>query len=150
MFSLSTFLIFLTSSLLLIIAPGPDNIFALTQGLSNGKKAGILTALGLSLGNIFHISLAALGISVIFQTSLVAFNVVKIVGGLYLFYLAYRAIKHRNDKVSLQTQAKESKAKMFRRGFVMNILNPKVAVFFLAYFPQFVMDGPISATLGWR
>ena len=144
MVSVSNLLPFLISSILIILAPGPDIIFTLTQGITRGRKAGILTALGLSLGNSVHTIAAALGISLIFETSTIAFNIFKILGALYLFYLAYKSIKHRNDKLSLSKTNTESSQKMFARGFIMNVLNPKVALFFLAYLPQFVEPGPIT------
>jgi threonine/homoserine/homoserine lactone efflux protein len=147
MFSTTTLLLFLSTSILLILAPGPDVLFAIAQGINNGKKAGLLTALGLAFGNIIHITAATLGVAVILQTSPIAFNTIKLLGVIYLFYLAYKAIKHRNDRLSFQETKKISNLKMFTRGFIMNVLNPKVAIFFLAYFPQFITKGEYSETL---
>lgn len=139
MFSLSALLLFVTSSILLILAPGPDIIFVITQGISNGRKAGFLTALGLCFGNSVHTIAAAFGLSVIFRTSEMAFMLFKILGGLYLFYLAFKAIKHRNDPIVINTDNNGLNHKgLVLRGFFMNILNPKVALFFLAFLPQFV------------
>lgn len=139
MFSLSVMLLFITSSILLILAPGPDIIFAVTQGITNGRKAGFFTALGLSLGNAVHTLAAAFGLSIVFKTSEVAFLLFKTFGALYLFYLAYKAIKHRNDPLHVNTADKEVNHKrLILRGFFMNVLNPKVALFFLAFLPQFV------------
>jgi len=137
MFTLTTLLAFIGASILLILAPGPDILFVITQGISNGRKAGFFTALGLAFGNSIHTIGAALGVSIIFKTSPIAFTAFKILGAGYLFYLAYKAIKHRNDKVHLNTSAQINKKKLFAKGFVMNILNPKVALFFLAFLPQF-------------
>ena len=144
MISFSELFLFIISSILIILAPGPDIIFTLTQGISRGRKAGILTAFGLGLGNSVHTIAAALGISLLFKTSTIAFNIFKILGALYLFYLAYQSIKHRNDTFSLSKTKAESSEKMFARGFIMNVLNPKVALFFLAYLPQFVEQSSIT------
>lgn len=138
MFSLPSLLLFITSSILLILAPGPDIIFAITQGITNGRKAGLFTALGLSLGNSVHTLAAACGLSIIFKTSAVAFVLFKTLGAIYLFYLAYKAFKHRNDALAVNTDHVKVKHRaLLLRGFLMNILNPKVALFFLAFLPQF-------------
>lgn len=137
MFGVATLLSFVGMSILLILAPGPDILFVVTQGISNGKKAGFLTALGLACGNLVHTLGAALGISIIFKTSAIAFVAFKILGAGYLFFLAYKAIKHRNDSFGLVKTEQTSKKKLFAKGFVMNIFNPKVALFFLAFLPQF-------------
>ena len=107
--------------------------------MTKSKKAAIVTTLGLTTGLIIHTSAAAFGISVIFQTSEIAFNIVKYVGAAYLLYIAYQAFKYRNEKLdlSVQNSATELK-KLYFKGFIMNILNPKVSIFFLAFLPQFV------------
>lgn len=139
MFSLSVLLMFIGSSILLILAPGPDIIFAVTQGITNGRKAGFLTAMGLCLGNAVHTLAAAFGLSIIFKTSEVAFLLFKTFGAVYLFYLAYKAIKHRNDPLAVNKADREvNHRSLVFRGFFMNVLNPKVALFFLAFLPQFV------------
>lgn len=139
MFTTSTLLLFITASILLILAPGPDIIFTITQGITNGRKAGFFTAIGLCLGNSVHTMAAAFGLSVIFKTSQVAFVLFKTLGALYLFYLAYQAIKHRNDPlVENNEENKVNHKDLLLRGFFMNVLNPKVALFFLAFLPQFV------------
>lgn len=139
MFDLSALLLFIGSSILLILAPGPDVVFTITQGLTNGRKAGFITAMGLCLGNSVHTLAAAFGLSVIFKTSEVAFVLFKTLGALYLFYLAYKAIKHRNDPIAVNPDSKNVNHKgLLLKGFFMNVLNPKVALFFLAFLPQFV------------
>ncbi len=139
MFSLSVLLLFITSSILLILAPGPDIIFAITQGITNGRKAGFFTAMGLSLGNSVHTLAAAFGLSIIFKTSEIAFILFKTFGACYLFFLAYKAIKHRNDPLVVSEADSEVNHRgLILRGFLMNVLNPKVALFFLAFLPQFV------------
>lgn len=138
MFTLTTIFTFIGASTLLIIAPGPDVIFVITQGIANGKKAGMLTALGLALGNSVHTLGATLGVSVVFKTSPIAFTIFKIAGAGYLFYLAYRALKHKNDKITINKNSVHKKTgKLIAKGFIMNVFNPKVALFFLAFLPQF-------------
>ncbi len=138
MIDLSMLTLFIPASLLLIIAPGPDILFVVAQGVSSGKRAGFFTALGLAFGNSVHTLAAALGVSLIFKTSVVAFTVFKIAGAIYLFYLAYKAIKHRKDLMKINEQDRKPAHHLMARGFIMNVLNPKVALFFLAFLPQFV------------
>jgi threonine/homoserine/homoserine lactone efflux protein len=121
----------------LTVAPGPDNIFVLTQGIARGRKPAIVTALGMCSGISVHTTAAAFGISAVFYSSAVAFTVVKFAGGAYLLYLAFRTLQARSS-VRLATVDDRSPAALFRRGFIMNVLNPKVAMFFLAFLPQFV------------
>lgn len=139
MIDMSNLFMFITASFLLCLAPGPDNIYVLTQGMTKSKKAAIVTTFGLATGLIIHTSAAAFGISMIFQTSEIAFNIVKYVGAMYLLYIAYQAFKYRNEPLdlSVQNSTKELK-KLYIKGFIMNVLNPKVSIFFLAFLPQFV------------
>lgn len=130
--------IFIPASLLLIIAPGPDILFVVAQGISSGKRAGFFTALGLAFGNSVHTLAAALGVSLIFKTSVVAFTVFKVAGAAYLFYLAYKVIKHRKELMKMSEQDSKPVHHLIAKGFIMNVLNPKVALFFLAFLPQFV------------
>jgi threonine/homoserine/homoserine lactone efflux protein len=140
MFTLSNLALFAGSSILLILAPGPDIIFTITQGVSNGKRAGVLTALGLAAGNIIHTLAAAFGVSIIFKTSQAAFIAFKTLGALYLFYLAIMAVRRRRDMFRMERtgEKRTSGAALCAKGFLMNVLNPKVALFFLAFLPQFV------------
>ncbi len=133
----ATLLCFLGASLALTIAPGPDNIFVLTQGITRGRKSAVITALGMCSGISVHTSAAAFGISAIFYSSAVAFNLVKYAGAAYLLYLACKTLKDRSA-VKLSTADDCGPMALFRRGFIMNVLNPKVAMFFLAFLPQFV------------
>jgi threonine/homoserine/homoserine lactone efflux protein len=147
MIELSNLYMFIIASFILCLVPGPDNIYVLTQGMTKSKKAAVITALGLTTGLIIHTSAAAFGISVIFQTSEMAFNIVKYIGTAYLIYIAYQAFKYRNEPLDLSTQnSKGELKKLYFKGFVMNILNPKVSIFFLAFLPQFVtpINGSIS------
>jgi threonine/homoserine/homoserine lactone efflux protein len=128
---------FLCASMALTIAPGPDNIFVISQGITRGRKAAIVTALGMCSGISIHSTAAALGISALFYSSAIAFSLVKYAGALYLLYLAARTVGSRAS-FSLGKQDSLPSAALFRRGFIMNVLNPKVALFFLAFLPQFV------------
>ena len=133
----STILYFLGASAALTIAPGPDNIFVLTQGITRGRSPAIITALGMCSGVSIHTVAAAFGISALYSSSLFAFNMVKYAGAAYLLYLAYKTLTGRST-VALGTADSRSNAELFKRGFIMNVLNPKVALFFLAFLPQFV------------
>lgn len=133
----TTLLYFLGASVALTLAPGPDNIFVLTQGIARGRKPAIITALGMCSGISVHTTAAAFGISAVFFSSVVVFNAVKYAGALYLLYLACMALKERSA-VKLAAADNRDTVALFKRGFVMNVLNPKVAMFFLAFLPQFV------------
>lgn len=147
MLDMNTLLMFTLASTLLALSPGPDNIFVLTQSMVKGAKAGVVITLGLCSGLIFHTSAVALGVAVIFQTSLLAFNILKIVGAGYLLYLAYMAFKDAS-KTSLHVDQKPlSLWAMYRRGVFMNVTNPKVSIFFLAFLPQFTNPQNGSLTL---
>jgi|TARA_R110002050_G_scaffold269646_3_gene412058 threonine/homoserine/homoserine lactone efflux protein len=139
MLELSNLYMFILASFLLCLAPGPDNIYVLTQGMTKSKKAALVTTLGLCSGLIIHTSAAAFGISVIFKTSEIAFNIVKFAGAAYLLYIAFQAFKYRNEPLDLSVQNSSNELKkLYIKGFFMNILNPKVSIFFLAFLPQFV------------
>lgn len=138
---LENLITFLTASVLLTISPGPDIIFVLVQSMVNGKKAGMVTTLGLVSGIIIHTSLVAFGISAIIKESENVFLLIKIFGAVYLFYLAFRVWKSKADVsfISKELPVKQN-ASLFKQGFIMNVLNPKVTIFFLAFFPGFIWD----------
>ena len=138
--TISGLLYFLSASVALTLAPGPDNIFVLTQGMARGRKPAIITALGMCSGVSIHSIAAAFGISAIFYSSIVAFNAVKYAGAAYLLYLAWKTMKEHSS-IKLSRPDDRSPVELFKRGFVMNVLNPKVAMFFLAFLPQFVSPG---------
>jgi threonine/homoserine/homoserine lactone efflux protein len=124
--------------MLLTIMPGPDIIFVLVQSATNGKKYGIATSLGLVSGIVIHTSLVAFGVSAIIKQSENIFLAIKIFGAAYLCYLAYLTYKS-NDELLLNTKAeKKGLFKLYKQGFIMNVLNPKVSIFFLAFFPGFL------------
>jgi len=128
---------FVIASALLSIAPGPDNIFVLTQSSLYGKKSGVLITLGLCTGLIVHTAVVAFGVAVIFQTSSIAFIVLKAVGAGYLLYLAWQAFSASAENLQGKKSTLLSNTALYRRGIIMNITNPKVSIFFLAFLPQF-------------
>ena len=132
---------FLTASVLLTLSPGPDIMYVLVQSLSNGIRAGILTTMGLVSGILIHTSLVAFGVSAILKESETVYLIIKILGACYLFYLAYRVWKSKVE-FSVQTSSglKPEGLALFKRGFIMNVINPKVTIFFLAFFPGFIWD----------
>ncbi len=137
---ISSLLSFLGASVLLTISPGPDNIYVLVQGISNGKKAGIVLTSGLVSGVIVHTSLVAFGVSVIIQNSPMLFYGIQYLGAAYLLLLAYKVYKSENTLSIKSTHQSMGFWKLYRRGFLMNVLNPKVSLFFLALFPGFLWD----------
>ena len=133
----SMLIYFLGASVALTIAPGPDNIFVITQGIAYGRKQAVVTALGMCSGISVHTAAAAFGISAVFYSSAAAFSVVKYAGAAYLLYLAFKTLKE-SSAIRLSNADNRPSAALFKRGFIMNVLNPKVAMFFLAFLPQFV------------
>lgn len=131
---------FLGASALLAFSPGPDNIYVLTQSVVNGRTSGLATTAGLISGCIVHTTLVAFGISALIAASTQLFLIIKIIGAIYLGYLAYQVYKS-DASVSLTDGApKKSSRALFKQGVLMNLLNPKVTIFFLAFFPGFLWD----------
>ncbi|MFO7745573.1 MAG: LysE family translocator [Psychroflexus sp.] len=133
---------FLIASILLTLSPGPDIIYVLSQSLVGGYKKGMIIALGLVSGIIIHTSLVAFGVSLIIKNSEPLFWSIKIAGALYLLYLAYKVYSSppQNFTQDKTVVSKKSVFSDFKTGFIMNILNPKVTIFFLAFFPGFLWD----------
>jgi threonine/homoserine/homoserine lactone efflux protein len=147
MLDYSLFPYFLGASLLLIIAPGPDIVFLISQGVTRGARAGLATAIGLAGGNLVHTLGAALGVSVIFQTSALAFQTLKFAGVIYLLYLAWKTVRSSSKQIDIPEAESYTARALVMRGMMMNILNPKVALFFLAFLPQFVSHSSGSVPL---
>lgn len=135
---LSTVLAFLGASIILTLMPGPDNLFVLAQSITQDKKAGIVTSFGLCTGLLVHIGAAVLGISAIIYQSTVIFSIVKFAGAAYLLYLAWQSFRAKGDPFTLDQRNAQAYVALYRKGILMNILNPKVSLFFLALLPQFV------------
>lgn len=140
-------ILFVTASTLLAFAPGPDNLFVLTQSMSKGAKPGIFVTLGLCTGLVFHTTAVALGVAAIFQTSILAFNILKYIGAAYLLYLAFMAWKSSSSSKVEANKQNLSDFKLYKRGIIMNITNPKVSIFFLAFLPQFTNPASGNVTL---
>lgn len=146
MLSIQSLSAFFLVSMLLAVTPGPDNLFVLSQGLLRGRLAGLAVTLGLCTGLILHTSLVAFGLAVIFTTSTLAFNLLKLFGAGYLCYLAWLAFQSRESQIdSLDVQL--TIGRLYRRGIIMNATNPKVSLFFLVFLPQFTDPASGSVTL---
>ncbi len=139
MFGIHDFPLFLASGLLLNLTPGPDTAYILGRSIAQGRAAGLASAFGITIGSIFHTSAAALGLSAILATSVVAFGAIKLIGGAYLIFLGIKMFLERQSDWGLPTQFRRSTTTAaFRQGILTNVLNPKVALFFLAFLPQFI------------
>ncbi len=130
-------IMFSAASVLLALAPGPDNIFVLTQSIVAGRRAGMIITLGLCTGLVLHTAIVALGLAAVFRTSVLAFNAVKYIGAAYLLYLSWRAFRAPADDIALERGGGLTGWQYYRRGILMNVTNPKVSLFFLAFLPQF-------------
>ncbi len=140
-------LIFFGAAALLALAPGPDNLFVLTQSLAYGSRAGLLVVLGLCSGLVFHTAVVALGLAALLRASPHALLLVKVLGAGYLLYLAAMSWRHARDATAARQPVPLSGPQLYRRGVIMNASNPKVALFFLAFLPQFVEPARGGVTL---
>lgn len=132
---------FLGAAVVLTIMPGPDNLFTLAQSIAGGKRAGIWTTLGLCTGLLVHIAGAVIGLSALIYQSAFAFSVVKYAGAAYLLYLAYQSFKAKGTALNLERGKALDYRSLYKKGLIMNLLNPKVSLFFLALLPQFISTG---------
>jgi len=137
MVDLNILLMFFTTSVLLALSPGPDNLFVMTQAAQQGRKAGLLVTLGLCTGLLFHTAAVTLGLAALFKASATAFTILKLTGAGYLLYLAVLSFRAGTETGPLAAADHLSSAVLYRRGIIMNITNPKVSIFFLAFLPQF-------------
>ena len=147
MLPVETIITFFSASILLALAPGPDNIFVLTQSAMRGKGPGLMVMLGLCTGLLGHTAAVALGVAIIIQTSTIAFSLLKFTGAVYLLYLAWQVFRAPAEKIQGTGGPPISVRKLYVRGIVMNITNPKVSIFFLAFLPQFADPARGSVTL---
>ena len=137
MFDVNTLIMFFTASVLLALAPGPDNLYVMSQSMLKGRAAGVMITLGLCTGLIGHTTAVALGVAVLFRASSVAFTSLKFAGAAYLLYLAWKSFSASEGALHMQKGAEATSWYLYRRGVIMNITNPKVSIFFLAFLPQF-------------
>jgi RhtB (resistance to homoserine/threonine) family protein len=150
MFGIHDFALFVTTGILLNLTPGPDTLYIIGRSLAHGRRAGVASALGISVGSVFHTGAAALGLSAFLATSAWAFTFVKLAGAAYLIFLGVRALIERQSELAMPAHFKRSGVgAVFRQGILTNILNPKVALFFLAFLPQFIDAGAPSKTLAF-
>jgi RhtB (resistance to homoserine/threonine) family protein len=134
---------FLVSGIILNITPGSDTIYILTRSISQGRKAGLYSVLGISTGCLVHTFLASLGLSIVLARSVALFSVVKYIGALYLVFLGVRTLLSKTSLLEAAEGAPEAcdAWKVYRQGLLTNVLNPKVALFFLSFLPQFIDPG---------
>lgn len=142
-----TLLMFFTTSVLLALSPGPDNLFVMTQAAQQGRRAGLLVTLGLCTGLLAHTAAVTFGLAALFQASAVAFAVLKFAGAGYLLYLAWLSSRAGAVTGPAAVADRPNSAALYRRGIIMNITNPKVSIFFLAFLPQFADPAKGSLSL---
>lgn len=133
----ASLLAFIAAALVVLLIPGPGVLYVLARSLSQGQRAGLVSAAGLSAGAFVHVVAATVGLSALLLASAAAFGVVKLLGAAYLIYLGVRAVMSRQPNVDVETPAPRSLRRLFADGVVVSVLNPKVAVFFLAFLPHF-------------
>ncbi len=147
MFSLPNLSIFLVASLILLLTPGPAVLYIVARSLDQGRLAGFVSVLSIEVGNFAHVLAATLGLSAILVSSALAFSIVKYLGAAYLIYLGVRRLLARETAHELTTFQRQSLRRIFRQGVLVAIFNPKTALFFFAFLPQFVDSSKSSFTL---
>lgn len=137
---LHTYLLFIAAAVVLVISPGPDMAYMLARTVAQGRRAGVMAAVGINLGGYVHVFASAAGLTAILASSSVAFTAVKLAGAAYLVWIGIQSIRARSDSLQIDPNSGEMRSgkTIFWQGFVSDVLNPKVAVFFLAFLPQFV------------
>lgn len=138
MMAMTNFALFFAASWILIVTPGPDMIYVITRGVSQGRKAGVVSAIAVTLGILVHTIFAAFGLAMILRTSALAFLAVKYAGAAYLIYLGIKSFRDKSGLVFDSEKAQVGIRRIFVQGILSNVLNPKVALFYLAFLPQFV------------
>jgi threonine/homoserine/homoserine lactone efflux protein len=145
MSDIGTLAVFCAASLALAVVPGPAVLYIVAQSVHGGRRAGVVSALGIASGGLVHVLAAVIGLSAILAASAEAFTAVKLLGAAYLVYLGIRTLLGRDDRIGGRA-AEPTLARTYRQGIVVNVLNPKTALFFLAFLPQFV--DPDGSTRG--
>ncbi len=138
MLTLPDLLVFVTATLILLLTPGPAVFYIVGRTMDEGRLAGAVSILGISVGTLVHIAAAAFGVSIIFASSEMAFNLMKLAGAAYLIYLGFRTWQSKTTAASIDIDRKANLRSVFYQGIWVNLLNPKAALFFLAFLPQFV------------
>jgi len=132
-------LVFIITSAIIILTPGQDMILVMSRSIAQGQKAGIMTAFGVSVGLLGHTLLATLGLGTILLASEFFFNIIKFIGAAYLIYIGYGLLRSKDHSIDMKDLPKVSYKKMFMQGALSNVMNPKVAIFYFSYLPQFVV-----------
>jgi threonine/homoserine/homoserine lactone efflux protein len=143
----TSLLTFMTATIALLVVPGPAVLYIVARSIDQGRLAGLVSVMGIQVGVLFHILAAALGLSVILVTSALAFSIVKFLGAAYLIYLGIRTLAKKEPVLQPGTPEPQPLKKIFRQGIIVNVLNPKSALFFFAFLPQFVDASAGPATL---
>ncbi|MEU6739312.1 LysE family translocator [Streptosporangium sandarakinum] len=134
---LTTLALFVAATLALLLVPGPAVLYIVTRSVAQGRSAGMVSMLGVHLGSVVHVAAAALGVSALLAASATAFAVVRYLGAAYLVWLGVRKLMARSGGLDAVAPPAASRSRLFWEGFVVNVLNPKTAIFFLAFLPQF-------------
>lgn len=140
----STLIIFIGSALIFLVIPGPSVLYIVTRSMDQGRLAGFVSALGIQVGTLFHVAAAAFGLSALILSSALAFNALKYLGAIYLIYLGIRKLfikeefQQQNKEEQKELTKQNSLKRVFGQAVIVNILNPKTALFFLAFLPQFI------------
>ncbi|MEW6213035.1 MAG: LysE family translocator [Acidobacteriota bacterium] len=141
--------LFVAAAFALLAIPGPAVLYIVARSIDQGRKAGIVSVLGVGVGALFHIAAAAFGLSALLLSSATAFNTVKYLGAAYLIYLGVRKLTQRREEEEIKGAERARLSRIFCQGVIVNVLNPKTALFFFAFLPQFVEPerGPVSAQI---
>ncbi len=134
----STLVLFFGAALALLVTPGPAVIFVITRSIERGRAAGVVSASGMAVGTLFHVTAAVAGLSALMLSSAMAFNSVKYAGALYLIYLGIRKLFSREDAFKPDRRKSGDMRQLFLQAVMVNALNPKTALFFIAFLPQFI------------
>jgi threonine/homoserine/homoserine lactone efflux protein len=140
--------LFVVASVVLLLTPGPAVLYIVARSVEQGRAAGLVSVLGIHLGTIVHITAAAVGLSALIVSSALAFAIVKYLGAAYLIWIGIRTFMARDPDLQAPVVPAEPLRRVFRDGFVVNLFNPKTAIFFLAFLPQFV--DPARGALHWQ
>ena len=133
--------LFITGSIIIVIIPGPNILYLIARSIHQGRMAGLASVLGIEAATLIHISAATLGLTSVLLSSAMAFNLVKYAGAVYLVYLGARKLLIRDDDIVTEIEPERELKQVFVQGFLVNLLNPKTSLFFLAFLPQFVNAG---------
>ncbi len=140
-------LVFLLTSTVIILTPGQDMILVMSRSIAQGQKAGVMTAFGVSVGLLGHTLLATLGLGALLLSSEFLFSIIKFIGAGYLIYIGYQLLRSKDHTINMKNLSKVSYKKMFIQGALSNIMNPKVAIFYFSYLPQFVIPNSGNETI---